>query len=421
MIFVYFIVVFACLTSYFFLNNKKLGFVGFMILIYMASATSSLIIFLFFDGRDDIKIYPTIYFLILLIIIFYGFWGIKDRNLKSVVVVNIRFVKVLDFSLMFSGIMSLAFFIYSLFELVIGGIDVKLVRQAIGSGQFSPLEKYGLINSVASLCANLFVFNIVFFYFNLMSSYPRSSNLKAYVHLVSSFSYVFYIFNYLGRDGVIYWCITFLMLTSLFSQFLKKRTIRKILVIAFILAVPMFFIFLLISFYRFSSEGLLFSLFDYSGQQIFNFSDQFYLDFPLLHGEKSFQKLYEFYYYVSGNSYVEFNRDAWNSYFFDESLVPWVFATFFGSWIHDFGKIGTLLLVIFFALISRNLTKEIKKYKSIKFSNLIALIVFMQIVSWGVFYYRQYSAFYYLLFIFLIFLILKFSGGTPSVTINKER
>jgi hypothetical protein len=92
--------------------------------------------------------------------------------------------------------------------------------------------------------------------------------------------------------------------------------------------------------------------------------------------------------------------------FFSQGLYPWVFSTYIGSYLSNFGKMGTIVLL---SLSSLHVTyiMKIKMRDAICLSDLLILILYIQVISWGVFYFRQYSANLYLIVTFLISILFK--------------
>ena len=59
------------------------------------------------------------------------------------------------------------------------------------------------------------------------------------------------------------------------------------------------------------------------------------------------------------------------------------------------------------SLITRKTLKKVSATGIFDFSNLVLFILLYQIVYWGVFYFRQYSANYYMIFMILLFIMFK--------------
>ena len=66
-------------------------------------------------------------------------------------------------------------------------------------------------------------------------------------------------------------------------------------------------------------------------------------------------------YIILGIKYEAFDRLDWFGNFTSIGIRPWTFSTFIGSFLHDFGRIGTLISVSLIALCTRFLIQKQKK------------------------------------------------------------
>ncbi|MGW8461569.1 O-antigen polymerase [Pseudomonas sp. CLCA07] len=421
MIFIPFFVFVLLFVIYQSVNNFRFGVVSYLILIYVASSFCAIILDSFFEYYDsyNVELEPVLIFTFALSLVFLGFFRFRDRDFCCIELSNFKFLRVLEFSLIPLSLSALVFFTVSAVSALTGDIDAN--RILISAGDISSLGQFGVINSIFSLVANLFLLNIVFAFLNLSEGYPGRRSI-ALLHLVSSTAYIFYILSYAGRDGVVFWIMSLVFLFLLFRGFMNRENKKIILIGALLMIIPALIVFMQISVSRFGGDGsaaLLFALFDYAGQQVFNFNAHYMIDPPAMHGAISFEPVVELKSWIFGDVFTPLDHKVWFQYFLDRGVIPWVFPTFIGSFLHDFGKLGMLLAAFFMFLLARVTLLCIKRTKTFPFSNFLLFILVFQIVSWGVFYYRQYSAFYYLVAMFLLFMVFKFSGGAKSVHIYK--
>lgn len=417
LVFYFFLIFFVYQYS----NGFRFGVVSFVFTLYFLSSVASFFLGWFSVYEFELDLEPTIFYIFSMSIIFIGFSHYKDFRFECIAINNIRFIKFFENFFIILSVGSVFFFCFTAYNVFNVSDSIEDTRNMIASGDYSPLEKYGVYNSFFSLVANLFVFNIVFLFLNLIDGYPSGSKTKAIVHLFASFSYVLYVLSYMGRDGFVFWGITSFFVYLIFKDFLKVGVIvlarRIFLILLSLLLIP----FSIITYNRFASTGFLLSVFDYFGQQIFNFNAHYKVDAPIEHGNISFAPVVRFFKMITNEDYESFNRVEWFSYFLDNDVVPWVFATFLGSFLHDFGRVGVLIAAFLIMIMLTAALHALAKSGLIKFSNLLFFIVLTQIVTWGVFYYRQYSAFYYLLFMFCFFCFLKFSGRSKTIFLHKLR
>ncbi|MBS7842094.1 oligosaccharide repeat unit polymerase [Pseudomonas fluorescens] len=422
MIFIPLLVVGWLLVVYQLINKLKIGVVTYLIFIYFCSLFCSVILYFFFgyDERYVLHLEPLIYFLISLSFLLLGFFRFRDFRFKVIVLNNIKIIKFIEWAIVPFTSGAIVFFSYHALMMLSG--DIEANRNAVVAGQINYLSELGLINSIFSLVSNLFLLNMLFAFLNLTETYPGARISRSLVHLFLSTVYIFYIMAYVGRDGVVFWLMSLYFFYLLFRGFIVNRKLRFLKRAAIILAVPAFLVFMIISVQRFGGDNrgsVLIALLDYAGQQVLNFNDHYLVNPPLANGAISFSPLVSLNSYLFGADSIPFNKDVWNKVFLDEGIAPWVFTTLIGSFMYDFGRIGGLLVVGFLSCLVCWVLRDIKKHGAIKFSDLILFILLFQISSWGVFYYRQYSSFFYILSLLLIVVVYKFSGRTRCVFIRK--
>ena len=226
--------------------------------------------------------------------------------------------------------------------------------------------------------------------------YGKWSKLIGVLLLISSVSYVINAFSFGGRDGVVYWIVS-LWVNILLVRFFMGGLRIKILKPYFILSVLLLLIpFSLITASRFSNI-FGYSLFDYMAQQTIEFNNVFILDPPLYHGDFHF---YQFKEMLFGKERL-LTKESMYGFYFEHGVFPWRFKYFFGSFLMDFGKIGTLTIVLLMAL-----TVFILLIKKTRFSindhivgldALLLLYLYCQIGFMGVFYFKHMALNNYML------------------------
>jgi len=367
----------------------------------MCLAALLLEFFQVFHDDSTISFEPMAYLSVCFIIIFWGFAGFRDRKLISIKIERIFLYRALEYFLLIGGFFSILFFLPFAVTALKG--DISLNRnEMVASG--SVLANFGIINSICSLMSNLFIVAQVCSFINLIPINGKRNVYKAYLMLISSLSFVVYVLAYAGRDGVVFWLMSYVFCFLLFRKFLIKSDLKKMKrVSAFVFAIIMI-PFLMISISRFSEMdgGTVWWIINYAGQQLQNFNNHYQIEAPLLYGKHSFPIIYDFLNFAGFDIGSKFDIDVFQSYFLSEGVEPWVFTTFIGSFIYDFGKIGTLLLLCIMSLVTRKLLKKVTRTGDLEFSNLLIFILLYQSVYWGVFYFRLYVANYYILLIILL-------------------
>lgn len=403
-------------------NGFRFGVVSYLILIYLSSIICSLVLYLFFsyDDKYDIQLEPMVYFSLGLYVVFFGFFGFRDYRLQYIVLNNIGFIKFVERAIVPFTIGAIVFFLWHALTVLSG--DIEANRNAVAAGEATYLGGAGIVNSIFSLVANLFLLNMLFAFLNLTAAYPGASLAKVFMHLILSTVYIFYIMAYVGRDGVVFWGMSLIFFYLLFKDFVTRQNMKFLKRMALLLAVPAVSVFMMISVQRFGGDGagdLVLALLDYAGQQALNFNDHYLVDPPLALGAISFAPVVNLESYILGSAPVVFDKEAWNQVFLNNGVMPWVFTTLVGSFMYDFGRLGALVALAVLSSLARCGLRDVKRDGFIKFSDLLLFILLFQVVSWGVFYYRQYSAFFYLLSLVALIALFKCSGSSNKVILCK--
>lgn len=250
-------------------------------------------------------------------------------------------------------------------------------RDALYAGE--EYVESGIMNTIASVSASLYVFDILLFF--VYCTIPGSSKRRALL-LLASVSEPLHIMSYVGRDGVVFWIFSFVFLYLIFRPYIDnkiKKSIRKYFIIgATVLLIP----FVLISISRFdsSSTGTAGSLVSYMGMGFVNGPLFYGLDNKFLTHGYGFPLYFELF-NVKGPTPVGMVQVGdWKS---------WNFSTFVVSFYRNFGPYGLavscfLMFVVFYSIFKRKLYR-------MDFSKLFIYILYFQIFSQGVFYFKQYT------------------------------
>jgi hypothetical protein len=352
---------------------------------------------------------PMAYLSLCFLITFWGFTGFKDQKFSSIKIENIYFYQVLEIFLLIGGLLANFFFL----PFALAGLtgDINLNRIAIQYLAGSKLEDFGIVNSIFTLLANLFILNQLCFFINLIPRNGKRNVFKAWLLLISSFSYVVYILAYVGRDGVVLWLMSYLFCYLLFRDFLARNVLRK-LKFFFALTLTLLLIpFFMITIARFSNleGGVSWWILNYGGQQLRNFNDHYLILETLAYGRIGFPVFVDLFELVTFSEFQALDMDVMFLYFLNNGVNAWVFTTFIGSIMLDFGKIWTLFFLCLFSLSARSILKTVSTKGVLEFSNMLILTLLYQVVFWGVFYFKQYATNYYMIFIILLFVLFKIS------------
>lgn len=382
---------------------KQFGVINLLILVYLLMSLVSLIIEFsdIFPSVFPYKFTPMAYLSLCFMIVFSGFFCFKDQAFTHIKIENFKVYKWLENIVMLGGYISIIFFLPFAITSLSGDVEVNRLTTAIF--QQTVLAQYGIFNTLFSLFSNLFILTIFFAFLNFTDQDNKRKKIKGYLLLISSFSYVVYVLAYVGRDGIVYWSLTYLFIYLLLKKFISS-SIRKKLLYSYLIVVGLLIIpFMIISVARFSETvgGVSWQLLDYAGQQIKNFNDSFYVESPLLNGQFSYPIFSDLFRFI-GFNFERLKVEDIFPYYLSYGVDPWIFKTFIGEYIMDFGKIGTLVfLVIFYFVVKTNL-KKVSAEGTFSFSSLIFFILFYQMILWGVFYFRFYSMNLYIIIMVML-------------------
>lgn len=389
-------------------NNRKIGIISMLIFTYLLTTFLGLILYYsnILIPVYDISFLPMAYFTGCILIVFYGFSTFKDDNIVGIKIDNLLFLNILEKIILFGSIFSILFFTSFAIQAFQG--DINQNRLNLSQTQ-SVLGNYGIINSIASLFANLFVLAQMFFFVHLIPKGNVISKRKAIIMLLASFSYIIYIFAYVGRDGVVFWLMSFVFQFLFFNKFIIPTLRRKLIKLSINLSIVLLIPFMIITFSRFKESpiGVYFEVINYIGQQIINFNDHFNIQAPLQAGNINFPELAKLFRGIGFSIPEPMENTDFFLYYLSNDVQPWTFSTFIGSFKADFGVMGTLLFCIIFSFLVHRIMKKSINSMYVTISNYIIIILFYQIVYFGVFYFRQYSANFYILAMIFIYILLK--------------
>lgn len=347
----------------------------------------------------------SIVFLSLLLLYLLPFTNIREDKVKSIVLPNAKTLYVFSVSIIFLSLFSIIFFTPT----VINVFSVENLRDArILMQKEGAYVNVSIWNTIASVSASLYTIALILFYIYR----ARGTNKKmSIILLVSSLSYVFNVFAYVGRDGVVFWIFSFIGTYGLFRNFIPledRKSIRKYFVVFLMIAVPLF---MAITFDRFSDNPLA-GIISYMGQSFPNFTLAYHADYPVS-GGNAFPLFKE----ILGIPMTESYSGEFGG------TVTWVFGTFLKSFLLNFDIIGTIILGLVMGLIIKLIFK--KKSNIFYFHQLFIYYLYFQIYSQGVFYFKQSgrggNLFIVLSFLFyLFFWLFKRHENNPVVLKIKE-
>lgn len=265
----------------------------------------------------------------------------------------------------------------------------------------------GLLYTVCSVASSLYVFALLLFFIYLVIG---GNKIRCVMLFISSFSEVLHVLSEVGRDGIVFWLFSFIFFYLLFKDFMKKKQVKFISKVFIIFTALALIPFMMISAGRFT-ENLMGELVSYMGQQFKHFCYYFDLDpRPMAFG-RGFPLVYE----ILGEELPE--PAIYSNDYTDSSA----FGFFFLSFFINFGVTGTIIIGFILTVLQRCILKI--KNNHLRFNTLFIYILFFQIFSQGVFYFRHYTRggnlFIVLCFV-LYFITRGLSNSRESIIITKK-
>ena len=254
------------------------------------------------------------------------------------------------------------------------------------------LASFGLFNTLAGAASQLFGASLLLAGVRLAQPVGLGrSPARAVLLILASLSYVIYILAYVGRDGVVYWMMTALAVFVVFRDHIPRALRRQIVAAGAALAALMLVPFIAITLARFvdSEYGSAWSVLDYFGSQINNFSDYSSLDRPLTFGIMNFPM-----FVTPICSVVGLDCDNWEdlkevvfAQYLEQDKAPWLFGTFVSDFAGDFGYTGTFVSIVGLAWLSRRFSIDTAT-KPMTIARMLMVMFLFLVPYWGVFYFR---------------------------------
>ena len=339
-------------------------------------------------------IYPPSYFaagflLLCILISTAGFAGFHDRDIAHIAN-SIRWQRHIENGLILCQLLAIAFFIPFAASSLIGDANENRLQLA---DKMALMGSYGIINTAAGAASQLFGASLILAFLRLSPVRDKGRNVpRAFLLILSSFSFIVYILAYVGRDGVVYWLMTAAMVYLVFRRHLAaadRKSVRSIgLVVSVLLLIP-FFVITLSRFFDTGQSGVS-SLFEYFGAQIHNFSDYSSIDRPITFGTQSFPILANVGCSLMGGGCESWEaiREAIFVLYLAQNKEPWLFGTFVSDLVGDFGEIGTLLLIMAFSALCFMIWPSRIRKSRITVARLLLILFLYLVPYWGVFYFR---------------------------------
>ena len=323
--------------------------------------------------------FSSIAFIIILLVYLLPIIVFREDKIKFIELPNSWAFELFTFTVLFLSLFSIIYFIPTTIA-ALTLEDIGAARQALGAGDDFQLVSNTIYNTIAGTTASFYQMPILL---SFISFAKGNRKWISYALLISSMSYIFYVFSSIGRDGVVFWIFSFLGIWLFFRNFISERqnkNMRKILIYSTAIGGMGFII---ITLGRFSDAPLK-SILSYLGSPFPNFCIAYNLDLPVANGLSFplFRALF--------GLPEEVNTWQLNMALMQGGTVGYIFGTFLKTLLFSLGKYGTFFLGIAISMLFVPYFRRGNIHK-LTFSKLLIYLLFFQIFSQGVFYFRQYN------------------------------
>lgn len=399
-------------------NSGYFSTVSYMILIYIISVTCGFILYVFgiMEPIYPIALDSMAYFLLTFFLSIWPLLYYKENEIVYITISNQRLFHYTKWILIVVSFFSIAFYLPHVMNGLSGNIRDARIAVAHGGGGFGI---FGLLNTFAATSALLYAVLLMMFFVSIVTR--QRISIEAVLLLVSSFSYVILILAFVGRDGMVYWVMSFIFYYIFFKPFMKASLRKRIRRLGYASAVIFVLPFAVITAARFGSQSNVFalSILDYVGQSIINFNDNFQIEFTHTSGGHRSFPLFASWFDSSDGVKVEDQIERTETAILRGGINYWSFGTYIKSFLYDFGKTGTIFLILFISCIEWMALRKARTKRVFDISNLLVYVLIFQIIGQGVFYFRFYTPgynFYMILILALGFAFKIKNGKTLYIT-----
>lgn len=386
-------------------NSPVLNFV---LLFYVAAACCGVMMH-FYGTNTPCTLFSFLY----QTLIFFFFlkpiitYGKHEYHRKFILISDSCFYKI-SYILIGLQVFSIVFYASYDVSLLMRGDFMQIRSEMLTSGE----DALGasLSRTIACSSSYFYCYNILLFFYSL--AFRQDKKCLLILLVISSTSRIFHAFSYMGRDGLLFWILSFLFSFFVFKPYLNKKAKRLIRKVFYIFGTFAIALIGAISFSRFgeSDEGLFWSLVSYLGQPIDNFASMFHSKyaewkglgalFPLLFGVET----------TSASDLLKSVDSFEAKYGFKNN----VFFSFVGNM---YMAIGPFFSVIFSYLYCKYFSMKLDRcYTSM--SVLVILMIASQIVVQNYFYWAYYLRVANLLLFSTPLFVLYFNRGNTKQIID---
>lgn len=365
------------------INKKKKGFLcpsSFLILIYLSAAVFCVLHIII---NNETRIYldkywaAAIVFLIIITGYLFPFIRINETKWERLILPPMSFLNIFSTALIILSFYAIFFYISDVVRIFTSG-DLAAMREVMNGNQ-GEYTNSGFWNTVASVSASFY--NIALLLFFIYCAIDDGNRMRKVLLLISSFSYTIQCLTYVGRDGVVFWFFSVALYYLLLHQYIPGRIINHLKKRFFIIVVILLTPFMAITVSRFgdSESGTGGGMISYMGQSIYHWCMYYGMEHPIHNPGAGWPLFYE----ITGKT-----QPAGYGMWEGEGTFSWSFGTFIRSFDDSLGMTGVILIMFFMWIVFFSVFRN---HKAISFRQLFIYILFFDIISQGVFYFKYYT------------------------------
>lgn len=403
-------IVYIILFLFLFIYYKRLKspIVNFVLIFYFLASVCGLLTHYYIDPNAYCTFISVPYQCVCLFLFIYPIiiYGKNERNRCILLMPDNRF-KLLTFMLIGLQSFTILFFSGYVFGLLARG-DFMQIRSEMLAGELDMGASLG--RTVAGVASYYYCINILLFFYSL--AFRKDSKWLLILLILTSTSRIFHSLTYMGRDGILFWILSFVSSFCLFKPYLSAESLKLVRQIFLVTGGFAIVLIVVISISRFgnSDTGIFGSLVSYFGQPINNFGqlfDKFHeytgtkSIFPLLYGERG----------TSGSDAIA----KADSFFARYGFASNIFFSFVGNMYKAWGPFITIIISILYCYF---ISKIVQNRKT-SMASIVVLMFASQIVLHNYFYWA-YSIKVGNLYIFTLPIFVLYCKKTSgSICINQ--
>ena len=379
----YVITIIFVLCARYLKKRRGLSISSLMWIWYAIMYAASILLVSFYDRDIPSGFGVYIYMAVVLFILLIPFCSINDNNVKTLILPSEKWLNLSIVIFTIGSLLAVCYYIPSAIKVLsVDMAEIERTRAIIGSTGENPFIQRSLTNTIASIFSTFFMLQIVFFFITIIKEGRLS--WRSILILVSSTSYIFLVLSFMGRDGFVFWGLSFFFLYVFFSKFIDSRVKRKIKRLFIIIMSFSAVVFLIITIGRFlysSDSDFLYPFVSYMGQGPINFPELFTVNIIPTGGSGIFSLIVG----DADNMISNHNQII----YYQHDISTSIFRTIVGSLYQNFGLYGTIVFAIISCVLI--LCAAPKNKRQWDFSFIIIYILYVMIMYQGVFYYKLYD------------------------------